>query len=79
SIMNSLQTNNIPLDVDFTVESNTSINEKVHNAEMDCALTSNPIKHYHDLNYDMIASETFEVISNNSHIINSEKRSPVPL
>lgn len=79
SIMNSLQTNNIPLDVDFTVESSTSINEKVHNAEMDCALTSNPIKHYPDLNYDMIASETFEVISNNTHIINFEERLPVTL
>ena len=79
SIMNSLQTNNIPLDVDFTVESSTSLNEKVHNAEMDCALTSNPIKHYPDLNYDMIASETFEVISNNTHIINFEERSPVTL
>ncbi|MGE7916046.1 LysR family transcriptional regulator [Lysinibacillus xylanilyticus] len=79
SIMNSLQTNNIPLDVDFTVESSTSINEKVHNAEMDCALTSNPIKHYPDLNYDIIASETFEVISNNTHIINFEERLPVTL
>ncbi|KOP80832.1 LysR family transcriptional regulator [Lysinibacillus sp. FJAT-14745] len=79
SIMNALQTNDIPLDVDFTVESSTSLNEKTHHAEMDCALTSNPIKHYPDLNYDMIATETFEVISNNSHIINFEKRSPVTL
>ncbi|MFJ8089193.1 LysR family transcriptional regulator [Lysinibacillus sp. NPDC095746] len=79
SIMNALQTNNIPLDVDFTVESSTSLNEKIHNAEMDCALTSNPIKHYPDVNYDMIASETFEVISNDSHIIDFEKRSPVTL
>ncbi|UPW85070.1 LysR family transcriptional regulator [Lysinibacillus sp. Ag94] len=79
SIMNALQTNNIPLDVDFTVESSTSLNEKIHNAEMDCALTSNPIKHYPDVNYDMIASETFEVISNDSHIIDFVKRSPVTL
>ncbi|MFJ8102001.1 LysR substrate-binding domain-containing protein [Lysinibacillus sp. NPDC096212] len=79
SIMNALQTNNIPLDVDFTVESSTSLNEKIHNAEMDCALTSNPIKHYPDVNYDLIATETFEVISNNSYIIDFEKRSPVTL
>lgn len=79
SIMNALQTNNIPLDVDFTVESSTSLNERIHNAEMDCALTSNPIKHYPDVNYDMIATETFEVISNDSHIIDFEKRSPVTL
>lgn len=79
SIMNALQTNNISLDVDFTVESSTSLNEKIHNADMDCALTSNPIKHYPDVNYDMIASETFEVISNDSHIIDFEKRSPVTL
>lgn len=79
SIMNALQTNNIRLDVDFTVESSTSLNEKIHNAEMDCALTSNPIKHYPDVNYDMIATETFEVISNDSHIIDFEKRSPVTL
>jgi len=77
--MNALQTNNISLDVDFTVESSTSLNEKIHNADMDCALTSNPIKHYPDVNYDMIASETFEVISNDSHIIDFEKRSPVTL
>lgn len=79
SIMNALQTNNISLDVDFTVESSTSLNEKIHNADMDCALTSNPIKHYPDVNYDIIASETFEVISNDSHIIDFEKRSPVTL
>ncbi|WP_241774642.1 MULTISPECIES: LysR family transcriptional regulator [Lysinibacillus] len=78
-IMNALQTNNIPLDVDFIVESSTSLNQKIHNAEMDCALTSNPIKHYSDLNYDMIATETFEVISNNTCIINFEERSPVTL
>lgn len=79
SIMNALQINNIPLDVDFTVESSTSLNEKIHNAEADCALTSNPIKHYPDLNYDRIASETFEVISNNSHIINFKEGSPITL
>ncbi|MCY9549762.1 LysR family transcriptional regulator [Lysinibacillus xylanilyticus] len=79
SIMNALQTNNIPLDVDYIVESSTSLNQKIHNAEMDCALTSNPIKHYPDLNYDLIATETFEVISNNSYIIDFEKRSPVTL
>lgn len=70
SIVNALNINNIPLDVDFTVESSNSINEKVHNAEMDCALTSKPIKLYPDLNYDIITTETFEVISNDSHIIN---------
>lgn len=79
SIMNALQTNNIPLDVDYIVESSTSLNQKIHNTEMDCALTSNPIKHYPDLNYDLIATETFEVISNNSYIIDFEKRSPVTL
>ncbi|WP_427110364.1 LysR family transcriptional regulator [Lysinibacillus xylanilyticus] len=79
SIMNALQTNNIPLDVDYIVESSTSLNQKIHNAEIDCALTSNPIKHYPDLNYDLIATETFEVISNNSYIIDFEKRSPVTL
>ncbi len=79
SIMNALQSNNIPLDVDFTVESSTSLNEKVHNAAMDCALTSNPIKHYPDLNYDMITTETFEVISNNSQIINFNECSPITL
>lgn len=79
SIMNALQTNNIPLDIDFIVESSTSLNQKIHNAEMDCALTSNPIKHFPNLNYDVIATETFEVISNNSYIIDFEKRSPVTL
>ncbi|WP_433596325.1 LysR family transcriptional regulator [Lysinibacillus xylanilyticus] len=79
SIMNALQTNNIPLDIDFIVESSTSLNQKIHNAEMDCALTSNPIKHYPDLNYDLIATETFEVISNDSYIIDYEKRLPVTL
>ncbi|MGG0664318.1 LysR family transcriptional regulator [Viridibacillus arvi] len=79
SIVNALNTNNIPLDVDFTVESSNSINEKIHNSEMDCALTSNPIKHYPDLAYDIIATETFEVISNNSHIVNFDERTPVTL
>lgn len=79
SIMNALQTNNIPLDIDFIVESSTSLNQKIHNTEMDCALTSNPIKHFPNLNYDVIATETFEVISNNSYIIDFEKRSPVTL
>ncbi|MFJ8517228.1 LysR family transcriptional regulator [Lysinibacillus xylanilyticus] len=79
SIMNALQTNNIPLDIDFIVESSTSLNQKIHNAEMDCALTSNPIKHYPNLNYDLIATETFEVISNDSYIIDFEKRLPVTL
>ncbi|MFJ7737361.1 LysR family transcriptional regulator [Lysinibacillus sp. NPDC097287] len=79
SIVNALNNNNIPLDVDFTVESSNSINEKVHNAEMDCGLTSKPIKIYHDLNYDIIATETFEVISNDSHIINFNERIPLTL
>ncbi|QOV12111.1 LysR family transcriptional regulator [Viridibacillus arvi] len=79
SIVNALNTNNIPLDVDFIVESSNSINEKIHNSEMDCALTSNPIKHYPDLAYDIIATETFDVISNDSHIVNFDERTPVTL
>lgn len=78
-IMNALQTNNSQIDVDFTVESSTSLNQKVHNTEMDCALTSNPIKHYPDLNYDLIATETFEVISNNQQLIDFQRRTPVTL
>lgn len=77
--VNALNSNNIPLDVDFTVESSNSINEKVHNAEMDCALISNPIKLYSDLNYDIIASETFKVISDNKHILNFDERKPITL
>lgn len=79
SIVNALNTNNISLDMDFTVESSISLNEKIHNSEMDCALTSNPIKHYSDLAYDIIATETFEVISNDTHIINFNERTPVTL
>ena len=79
SIMNELQTSHSPIDVDFTVESSTSLNHKVHNAELDCALTSNPTKQYADLNYDLIASETFEVISSPSHVIDFEQRTPVTL
>jgi len=78
-IMNALQTNNSHIDVDFTVESSTSLNQKVHNTEMDCALTSNPITHYPDLNYDLIATETFEVISNNQQLIDFQRRTPVTL
>lgn len=78
-IMSALQTNNSLIDVDFTVESSTSLNQKVHSTEMDCALTSNPIKHYPDLNYDLIATETFEVISNNKQLIDFQQRTPVTL
>jgi len=78
-IMSALQTNNSSIDVDFTVESSTSLNQKVHNTEMDCGLTSNPIKHYPDLNYDLIATETFEVISNNKLLIDFQQRTPVTL
>ena len=39
--MNALQTSRSPIDVDFTVESSTALNHKVHLAEIDCALTSN--------------------------------------
>ncbi|EON70750.1 LysR family transcriptional regulator [Lysinibacillus sphaericus] len=79
SIANILHTKNIALDVDFTVESSNSLNEKVHNAEMNCALTSKPIKIYPDLNYDIIATETFEVISNNRHIIHFNERPTLTL
>lgn len=79
SIMNALQASQSPIDVDFTVESSTSLNHKVHLAEIDCALTSNPIKHYSDLHYDVIATETFEVISSSAHIIDFEQRTPVTL
>lgn len=79
SIVNTLNINNISLDVDFTVESSNSLNEKVHNAEIDCALTSKPIKIYPDLNYDIIATETFEVISNDSNIISFSERTPLTL
>ncbi|MEG0259842.1 MAG: LysR family transcriptional regulator [Lysinibacillus sp.] len=79
SIVNALNSNNIPLDVDFTVESSNAINEKVHNAEMDCALMSKPLKDYPDLNYDIIATETFEVISNDSCIIHFNERTPITL
>lgn len=78
-IVNALNSNNIPLDVDFTVESSNSLNEKVHNSEMDCALTSKPIKLYPDLHYDIIATETFEVISNDKHILNFDERKPITL
>lgn len=79
SIMNALQTSRSPIDVDFTVESSTALNHKVHLAEIDCALTSNPIKHYSDLHYDVLATETFEVISSSAHIIDFEQRTPVTL
>jgi len=79
SIMNSLQTSHSPIDVDFTVESSTLLNHKVHHAELDCALTSNPMKHYADLNYDLIATETYEVISSPTHVIDFEQRTPVTL
>ena len=78
-IVNALHNNNIPLDVDFTVESSNSLNEKVHKAEMDCALISKPINLYPDLHYDIIASETFEVISNDKHILNFDERKPITL
>ncbi|MGE7623422.1 LysR family transcriptional regulator [Viridibacillus sp. NPDC096237] len=79
SIVNALNINNIPLDVDFTVESSNALNEKIHNSEMDCALTSNPIKHYPDLTYDIIATERFEVISADTHIINFDEPTPLTL
>ncbi len=77
--MNALQTSRSPIDVDFTVESSTALNHKVHLAEIDCALTSNPIKHYSDLHYDVLATETFEVISSTAPIIDFEQRTPVTL
>ncbi len=79
AIMNALQTSHSPIDVDFTVESSTSLNHRVHHAELDCALTSNPLKHYADLHYDLIATETFEVISSPAHVIDFEQRTPVTL
>ncbi|MET4562625.1 DNA-binding transcriptional LysR family regulator [Lysinibacillus parviboronicapiens] len=79
TIVNTLHTNNIPLDVDFTVESSNSLNEKVHNAELNCALTSKPIKIYPDVHYDFITTETFEVISHNRHIINFQERPTLTL
>lgn len=79
SIMNALQTSHSPIDVDFTVESSTSLNHKVHQAELDCALTSNPLKHYADLHYDLMTTETFEVISSPAHIIDFDKPTPVTL
>lgn len=74
-IANTLNTKDIQLDVDFAVDSSNALNEKVHNSELDCALISNPIKKYPDLAYDLIATETFEIISSNNHIINFNQKS----
>ncbi|QWH09694.1 LysR family transcriptional regulator [Bacillus mycoides] len=78
-IANTLNTKDIQLDVDFTVDSSNALNEKVHNSELDCALISNPIKKYPDLAYDLIATETFEIISSNNHIINFNQKKPITL
>lgn len=71
--------NDIQMDVDFSVDSSNAINQKVHNSELDCALISEPIKKYPDLTYDIVASETFEIISSKDHIINFDWKTPITL
>ncbi|MFB6802992.1 LysR family transcriptional regulator [Peribacillus butanolivorans] len=78
-LANMLNTKDIQLDVDFAVDSSNAINQKVHNSELDCALISEPIKKYPDLAYDIVATETFEIISSNDHIINFDQKTPITL
>ncbi|PEQ27098.1 LysR family transcriptional regulator [Bacillus thuringiensis] len=78
-IANSLNARDTQLDVDFAVDSSNAINQKVHNSELDCALISEPIKKYPDLVYDIVATETFEIISSNDHIINFDQKTPITL
>ncbi|MGE7766939.1 LysR family transcriptional regulator [Peribacillus sp. NPDC096540] len=78
-IANTLNTRDIQLDVDFAVDSSNAINQKVHNSELDCALISEPIKKYPDLTYDIVATETFEIISSNDDIISFDQNTPITL
>ncbi|MEK4535988.1 LysR family transcriptional regulator [Peribacillus sp. FSL K6-1552] len=78
-LANMLNTKDIQLDVDFAVDSSNEINQKVHNSELDCALISEPIKKYPDLAYYIVATETFEIISSNDHIINFDQKTPITL
>ncbi|MDH4423955.1 MULTISPECIES: LysR family transcriptional regulator [Bacillus] len=78
-IANSLNARDTQLDVDFAVDSSNAINQKVHNSELDCALISEPTKKYPDLVYDIVATETFEIISSNDHIINFDQKTPITL
>ncbi len=39
----------------------------------------NSIKKYPDLTYDIVASETFEIISSKDHIINFDWKTPITL
>ncbi|MBK5458895.1 LysR family transcriptional regulator [Peribacillus sp. TH27] len=78
-LANMLNTKDIQLDVDFAVDSSNAINQKVHNSELDCALISEPIKKYPDLAYDIVATETFEIITSNDHIINFDQKTPITL
>ncbi|MGE7858128.1 LysR substrate-binding domain-containing protein [Bacillus sp. NPDC094064] len=78
-IANSLNARDTQLDVDFAVDSSNAINQKVHNSELDCALISEPTKKYPDLVYAIVATETFEIISSNDHIINFDQKTPITL
>ncbi|MET3319008.1 UNVERIFIED_ORG: DNA-binding transcriptional LysR family regulator [Peribacillus simplex] len=78
-LANMLNAKDIQLDVDFAVDSSNAINQKVHNSELDCALISEPIKKYPDLAYEIVATETFEIISSNDHIINFDQKKPITL
>ncbi|MFJ7932709.1 LysR substrate-binding domain-containing protein, partial [Peribacillus sp. NPDC096448] len=78
-IANTLNMNDIQMDVDFAVDSSNAINQKVHNSELDCALISEPINKYPDLTYDIVATETFEIISSKDHILNFNCKTPITL
>ncbi|MGE7880056.1 LysR family transcriptional regulator [Peribacillus muralis] len=78
-IANSLNRIDIQMDVDFAVDSSNAINQRVHNSELDCALISEPIKKYPNLAYDIVATETFEIISSDEHIIDFNLKTPVTL
>lgn len=48
---------------DYVVEDSATLNNQVLQGVLDCAITTNPLKHFPELMYDKLADENFVVLS----------------
>ncbi len=52
---------------DYVVDDSATLNNQVLQGVLDCAITTNPLKHFQELTYDRLAEETFAVLSDNRY------------
>ena len=52
---------------DYVVDDSATLNNQVLQGVLDCAITTNPLKHFPELTYDRLAEETFAVLSDNRY------------